>query len=186
MYSLYCPTIENAIYNSKKIEKAVILFREVLGYTQEECDEFVRIGFGITIAKHLTKEQIYLIVKPFIDANIKLMLFQKWDEIDYPFDIPEKEEFKKHYYDKPIILENQKENPFNSLWKTPITKDSIVNTTYNNESKQSKKVIACPYCQSTNTEKLDVIDRGVSFGLFGFASSKVGKQWHCNSCKSDF
>lgn len=44
----------------------------------------------------------------------------------------------------------------------------------------------CPYCQSTNLKKLDVIDRGVSFGLFGFASSKVGKQWHCNNCKSDF
>ena len=46
--------------------------------------------------------------------------------------------------------------------------------------------IKCPYCQSTNTKKLDVIDRGVSFGIFGFASSKVGKQWHCNSCRSDF
>lgn len=50
---------------------------------------------------------------------------------------------------------------------------------------QSNKV-KCPYCQSTNTKKLDVIDRGVSFGIFGFASSKVGKQWHCNNCKSDF
>lgn len=183
MYSLYCPTMEDAIYNSKKIEKAAILFKEVLGYTQEECDEFIKIGFGITIARHLTKEQIYLIVKPFIDADIKLMLFQKWDEINYPFDIPEKEEFKEHYYDKPVISEDQKENPFNSLWKKPIIKDSVAHTSSYNTSKPT---IKCPYCQSTNTKKLDVIDRGVSFGIFGFASSKVGKQWHCNSCKSDF
>ena len=49
-----------------------------------------------------------------------------------------------------------------------------------------KPSVKCPYCQSTNTKKLDVVDRGVSFSFFGFASSKVGKQWHCNSCKSDF
>lgn len=48
------------------------------------------------------------------------------------------------------------------------------------------KSIKCPYCQSTNTKKLDVIDRGVSFGIFGFASGKISKQWHCNSCRSDF
>lgn len=46
--------------------------------------------------------------------------------------------------------------------------------------------ITCPYCKSTNVKKLDFIDRGVSFGLFGFASSKVGKQWHCKNCNSDF
>lgn len=63
---------------------------------------------------------------------------------------------------------------------------------YNLKIQQEKEqtgrlpTVVCPYCQSTNLKKLDVIDRGVSFGLFGFASSKVGKQWHCNNCKSDF
>lgn len=51
---------------------------------------------------------------------------------------------------------------------------------------KSKPQIACPYCKSTNTSKIGVVGRSVSFGLFGFGSSKVGKQWHCNSCKSDF
>lgn len=49
-----------------------------------------------------------------------------------------------------------------------------------------KKIITCPYCKSTNTSKIGVVGRSVSFGLFGFGSSKVGKQWHCSSCKSDF
>lgn len=44
----------------------------------------------------------------------------------------------------------------------------------------------CPYCHSSNTTKIGVIGRSISFGIFGFGSSKVGKQWHCNSCKSDF
>ena len=52
--------------------------------------------------------------------------------------------------------------------------------------KKQPPTIECPYCKSTNTSKIGVVGRSVSFGLFGFGSSKVGKQWHCNSCKSDF
>ena len=50
----------------------------------------------------------------------------------------------------------------------------------------TKPTITCPYCNSTDCKKLGAISRGVSFGLFGFSSGKIGKQWHCNSCKSDF
>lgn len=49
-----------------------------------------------------------------------------------------------------------------------------------------KPTVTCPYCNSTNCKKLGAISRGVSFGLFGFGSGKIGKQWHCNDCKSDF
>lgn len=51
---------------------------------------------------------------------------------------------------------------------------------------KTKPTITCPYCNSTDCKKLGAISRGVSFGLFGFGSGKIGKQWHCNSCKSDF
>ena len=50
----------------------------------------------------------------------------------------------------------------------------------------SKPTVECPYCQSTDTKKISGTTRFVSTGLFGLASSKVGKQWHCNKCKSDF
>ena len=44
----------------------------------------------------------------------------------------------------------------------------------------------CPYCHKNNTHKISGIGRWVSSGLFGLGSSKVGKQWHCNNCGSDF
>lgn len=47
-------------------------------------------------------------------------------------------------------------------------------------------VIICPYCKSANTKKISGTSRFMSTGVFGLASSKIGKQWHCNSCKSDF
>lgn len=71
-------------------------------------------------------------------------------------------------------------NEYNKTEEKINSKNSSSSNNKNNNS------VKCPYCQSTNTKKLDVIDRGVSFGFFGFASSKVGKQWHCNNCKSDF
>ncbi len=46
--------------------------------------------------------------------------------------------------------------------------------------------IKCPYCKSINTRKVGTLSRSFSIGLFGLGSSKIGKQWHCNECGSDF
>lgn len=46
--------------------------------------------------------------------------------------------------------------------------------------------VECPYCHSMNTEKISGVARGVSIYALGVASPKLGKQWHCNNCKSDF
>lgn len=47
-------------------------------------------------------------------------------------------------------------------------------------------VVKCPYCSSSNTSKISTMSRVVSTGLLGFGSKKIGKQWHCNKCNSDF
>ena len=49
-----------------------------------------------------------------------------------------------------------------------------------------KPTVKCPYCNSTNTKKISTLSRMGSFATFGFAGKKIGKQWHCNNCKSDF
>lgn len=50
----------------------------------------------------------------------------------------------------------------------------------------SKPEITCPYCHSTNTKKIGQISRAASIGFWGIASKKIGKQWHCENCGSDF
>lgn len=40
----------------------------------------------------------------------------------------------------------------------------------------------CPSCQSTNISKIGTLNRMASVGLFGLASSKIGKTHKCNSC----
>lgn len=46
--------------------------------------------------------------------------------------------------------------------------------------------VECPYCHSKNTEKISTVSRAVSISIAGAASSKLGKQWHCNNCNSNF
>ena len=53
-------------------------------------------------------------------------------------------------------------------------------------SKSSSSAVKCPYCKSPNVKKITTAGRAVSVGLFGLASKKIGKQWHCNKCGSDF
>ena len=44
----------------------------------------------------------------------------------------------------------------------------------------------CPYCHGYYTKKISTGSRMLSVGLFGLGSKKVGKQWHCCLCNSDF
>lgn len=46
--------------------------------------------------------------------------------------------------------------------------------------------VECPYCHQYWTTKIGTGARLLSVGLFGLGSKKVGKQWHCHFCNSDF
>lgn len=53
-------------------------------------------------------------------------------------------------------------------------------------AKSRPNAVQCPYCKSWQTEKIGTIDRAVSVTLVGVASGKIGKQWHCLKCGSNF
>ena len=48
------------------------------------------------------------------------------------------------------------------------------------------RILRCPYCKSSNVKKISFTGKAVSVGTLGLISNKIGKQWHCNNCKSDF
>lgn len=58
------------------------------------------------------------------------------------------------------------------------------NRTTNTNNKQY--TVKCPYCNSPNCKKIGTGSKMVSAYMTGIASSKIGKQWHCNNCNSDF
>lgn len=55
-----------------------------------------------------------------------------------------------------------------------------------NSQKREQNTLRCPYCNSSDVQKISTLSRAVSVSVVGLASSKIGKQWHCNNCKSDF
>lgn len=56
----------------------------------------------------------------------------------------------------------------------------------NSKYAADKPLVFCPYCGSADTRKISTASRTASVAVVGVASSKIGKQWHCNKCKSDF
>ena len=51
---------------------------------------------------------------------------------------------------------------------------------------QSENKISCPFCKSTDVQKIGAISRFISVSTLGLAGKKIGKQWYCNSCKGAF
>lgn len=68
----------------------------------------------------------------------------------------------------------------------------IVNQEELNQWKQQTSCIKrpttpeCPYCHSHDTKKIGSGGRTLSLLTLGLAGSKIGKQWHCKHCGSDF
>lgn len=54
------------------------------------------------------------------------------------------------------------------------------------QPKQPSNQVHCPYCNSTNVNRISSTKKAMSIIGFGILSNKIGKQWHCNNCKSDF
>lgn len=108
--------------------------------------------------------------------------WEKWNEYCEPFlnaVVFQNLQFNKEEYQK-LIKEReqdiQHQEELTRKWEAE----------HSQPSAPAKPVITCPYCKSTNTKKLSSLSRALSAGLFGLGSSKIGKQWHCNSCGSDF
>lgn len=51
---------------------------------------------------------------------------------------------------------------------------------------EQNRTVKCSYCGSSNIRKIGLFSRAVSTELWGLASKKIGKQFHCNNCGADF
>ena len=67
-------------------------------------------------------------------------------------------------------------------------RDAYMQQVYkDHHSKDSQKSIPkCPICGSEKVSKISSMKRLFSVQFWGLASDKIGKQWHCSSCNSNF
>lgn len=74
-----------------------------------------------------------------------------------------------------------------SMGGAGIRNREITSSLKENSTCYNKKIqVTCPYCKSTNAKKISAVSRAGSILGFGLFSKKLGKQWHCNNCNSDF
>ena len=52
------------------------------------------------------------------------------------------------------------------------------------DTSNTSKSVECPYCHSMNTSKIGTVNRAISVGMLGLASSKIGKTHKSNDCGS--
>lgn len=175
LYSLYAPMWDV----SDTLKKLLI---EVLGYNNDEIKIMIAENFGRNIVNNLVIEQAKYITEIFGDNDFQIYLNDgsgsegtiAWKELGITLSHNPP---KAHYCDKPLVSREHLADLSIPKKVNPPIKESLFNT---------KPVIECPYCKSKNTSKIGTINRVLSIGVFGFASKKLGKQWHCNECGSDF
>nr|DAY89482.1 MAG TPA: FdhE-like protein [Caudoviricetes sp.] len=97
------------------------------------------------------------------------------DELD---DYIEQEIFDAYIKDYGEFSEAARQNHLNNLERQ--RKESLNSIVVGGSS------VKCPYCKSTNTKKISGSTKAVSIGFWGLLSNKIGKQWHCNNCGSNF
>ena len=173
MYSLYAP-----MWDSN--ETLYKLLREVLGYTNEEIAIMEKEYFDRNVVVNLTLEKAKEITQIFGDNGFDLYLKDEYNETigwKYLGIYIAENSPKDHYCDEPLVSREH----LADLSKPKPQAPPCTGILFNNQP-----VVTCPYCQSTNTQKISTMSRAFSVGLFGFGSSKVGKQWHCNKCGSNF
>ena len=81
----------------------------------------------------------------------------------------------------PYLFEHREEDMFN---KRMSDKAKMAHGKAILEEKSRK--VTCSYGGSSNVKKIGLLNRAVSTELWGLGSKKIGKQWHCNNCGSDF
>lgn len=98
----------------------------------------------------------------------------------------EPEKFNRLVTEKYKITENPLYDPEKAKLREEEQERDSHNVTSLDPTLPRNNRVSCPYCKSTNVSRISTAGRLISVGLFGLGSRKIGKQWHCNGCKSNF
>lgn len=191
MYKLYAPN-----YSERDPLLPIIqnLFKEVLGYTDEEIKYFTKTHFSCDVVINLTLEQAQEIAQIFYSNDISIYLRDQKTNSSLYWQtdlgiILKKEPPKSHYCDEPLVsrdhlvdafTQQEKERQENIRQAQQEARNNAIVKTNNTQSNKPQ----CPTCGSTNVRHISTLNRAVSIGVFGLFSSKIGKNYECLNCKA--
>lgn len=183
MYKLHLPMINLNHQSQEEIDKVKWLLKEIFGYSDIELNYLEEREFCCDIVTGITIEEGLKLAQPFEDYELPLPSLRRENNgqiIAYNsvggLQPPNPRE---HYCDKPMVSREHLIDVFS------LPSMSQINAAVR-AARVAANVVRCPYCKSSNTRKISTASRVVSTGLFGLGSKKIGKQWHCGNCNSDF
>lgn len=190
MYKLYAP---NYSEEDPRLTTIQNLFKEVLGYTDEEIKYFIKTHFSCDVVINLTLEQAQEIAQIFYSNDISIYLRDQKTNSSLYWQtdlgiILKKETPKSHYCDEPLVsrdhlvdafTQQEKEKQENIRQAQQEARNNAIAKINNTQSNKPK----CPTCGSTNVKHISTLNRAVSIGVFGLFSSKIGKNYECLNCK---
>lgn len=191
MYKLHAPMI-----NQKRNDLIVVrkLFKEVLGYTDDEIDYFEQTDFCCDVAINLTIEQAQQITQIFSNNDIHIYLkdqktdtFLFWQN-DLGVIIPTNPP-RAHYCNKPLVSRDHLVNAFTEqeMERQHNIQEMQLEEREKALTAKTAKVPTCPICKSTDLTKISTAKKATKIALFGiFGMGDNGKTWKCNNCGSKF
>lgn len=177
MALILCPECKEQISNKAKICIHCGYPIEEINKTEDEC-KIVLINAGdniiqtIKLIRAITKVDLKTANEAIKSVPIIIVENINKQEADAI-----KKEFSIIGADTKIYIGSN--NNFTSI-------NQIAKETQTKKQTQRINLPHCPYCNSTNIKKIGIGGRALSAWTLGLAGSKIGKQWHCNNCKSDF
>ena len=122
-------------------------------------------GLGAVDADFISRNNMYVMLDISLDEAERIKKLLEDASTEVKAEIQPYEEWQRTY--KPV-------------------KTSSSHANNSSHIQQINQTPLCPYCSSANTKKISGTSRVGSALMFGLFSKKIGKQWHCNSCGSDF
>lgn len=125
----------------------------------------------------------YPVPEKYLDKSLPFMLKDDAEETKQTiFDelVKSSPEFEQRLFDSRDKILAQNDAEYNRVMSIG---NAIRNGVKPEEAfKGNFSVAKCPSCGSTNISKIGLVNRAISVGVFGLASSKIGKTHKCNSC----
>ena len=157
----YSHTNDN--YYCKKCGRVVHIIADKTGYIDDTCDYCKSKVFPVP-EKYWTDGDL-----SFISNEQKELL---------------REELVKTSPDFDEYLFSHRDNDLQQHWAKIDAALERGKAVLEGRDKGNKYGVECPYCHATNVSRIGFINRAVSTGLLGLASSKIGKTYKCNNCGS--
>ena len=172
--------------------KIITILKKYFGYSLDDAKQTVSV-LPIFVEASFDVKSIGCIAQELLDAGVDYKIYKGNKEILFDLDTTDKvvkSVLENFVTDTKAVIKQcpqcgQITNQPDAFYclKCNVRYERIKNNHQENYyEEQEKNTPKCPTCGSTNIQKISGTKRWITTGLFGLASSNVGKTMECKNC----